>query len=185
MKMMGETQGHAAHNGTGFPNGDDRPSLTPKQKLFVDYWFQSGFNATKAAEQAGYQGNRNTLWSVASENLRKPAVLAEINRRWQAHGMTSGEVIANLAKWLRVGLPDIVDQYGQLDMDKVHELGNAVKEVEWVKGQRIKVKFQDQMRAAELLGKGMRMWVDQSNEVKHTGEVVIRFEKPDEYVDGD
>lgn len=181
---MSEENEHAPHNGTGFPNGDDRPVLTPKQKLFVDHWFDTNFNATEAAARAGYAGNRVTLGSVGAENLRKPAILAEINRRWQAHGVTSGEVIATLAKWMRAGVHDILDESGFVDVSKVRDMGNAIVEFDWVKGQRMRVKLQPQIRAAELLGKGMQLFVDKQ-EVTHSGEMVIRFEKPSEYVDGD
>ncbi len=38
-------------------------------------------NGTEAARRAGYKGNDNTLATVAAENLRKPAIRQEIDRR--------------------------------------------------------------------------------------------------------
>ena len=52
--------------------------LTPKQRLFVQYYCG---NATDAARLAGYKGNDNTLSIVGFENLRKPNVQAAIQAR--------------------------------------------------------------------------------------------------------
>ena len=52
--------------------------LTPKQRLFVQYYCG---NATDAARKAGYKGNDNTLSIVGFENLRKPNVQAAIQAR--------------------------------------------------------------------------------------------------------
>ena len=55
-------------------------ALTPKQQAFVDAY---NGNGTDAARKAGYKGNDATLSQVASENLRKPEVLAAIQARNQ------------------------------------------------------------------------------------------------------
>lgn len=55
-------------------------ALTPKQQKFVDAYDGNG---TAAARAAGYAGNDATLAQVASENLRKPEVLAAIQVRNQ------------------------------------------------------------------------------------------------------
>ena len=52
--------------------------LTPKQRLFVQYYCG---NATDAARKAGYKGNDNTLSIVGFENLRKHNVQAAIQAR--------------------------------------------------------------------------------------------------------
>ena len=70
------------------PNESDRAPkrlFTRKQEAFIE-WFCSSevnCNATEAARQAGYKGNDNTLRSVGTENLSKPAIREEIDRRME------------------------------------------------------------------------------------------------------
>ena len=51
----------------------DKTKLTPKQELFVAEYLKTG-NATESARKAGYKGNDNTLRSIGTENLAKPAI---------------------------------------------------------------------------------------------------------------
>ena len=55
-----------------------KPKLNEKQKLFIDYYIQSG-NATQAAKKAGY--SPNTAYAIGAENLRKPQIQAAIQLR--------------------------------------------------------------------------------------------------------
>ena len=67
--------------------------LTDKQMAFCR-WYVSGvvnLNATEAARRAGYKGNDNTLRSVGGENLTKPAIRAEIDKRL-AKAMSGADV---------------------------------------------------------------------------------------------
>ncbi|HWK96710.1 MAG TPA: terminase small subunit [Pseudolabrys sp.] len=52
--------------------------ITVKQQLFVEHYL-AHFNATRAAIAAGY--SPKTARSIASENLKKPAIASEIIRR--------------------------------------------------------------------------------------------------------
>ena len=74
--------------------------LTPKQRLFVDYYLQH-WNATKAAEQAGYKGNRVTLASRGYKNIRKGQIREHIEERLSELSMGSAEVLARLADMAR------------------------------------------------------------------------------------
>jgi phage terminase small subunit len=57
-------------------------SLTLKQALFVKaYLGEARGNGVKAARFAGYRGNEATLRAIASENLTKPNIAAEVSRR--------------------------------------------------------------------------------------------------------
>lgn len=63
-----------------------RQHLTDKQLAFV-YWYCSAvvnMNATEAARRAGYKGNDKTLQSVGKENLAKPLIRAQIDKRLEA-----------------------------------------------------------------------------------------------------
>ncbi len=57
--------------------------LTKKQEMFARWYVSSevNLNGTEAARRAGYKGSDNTLASVSTENLRKPAIRKEIDRR--------------------------------------------------------------------------------------------------------
>jgi phage terminase small subunit len=51
--------------------------LTPKQEKFIKEYLIS-FNATKAAEAAGY--SKKTAMKIGSENLQKPEIIQAIKR---------------------------------------------------------------------------------------------------------
>src|SRR5215510_7111540 len=53
-------------------------AFTNKQLRFIDEYFRD-FNATKAAIRAGY--SPKTARQIADENLSKPDIAAEVNRR--------------------------------------------------------------------------------------------------------
>src|SRR5215467_14400997 len=57
------------------------PDLNPRQLRFIDEYFRD-FNATQAAIRAGYSPKK-TARQMADENLSKPAIAAEVNRRKQ------------------------------------------------------------------------------------------------------
>lgn len=70
-----------------------------------------------------------------------------------------------------------------LDLDKAQERGqmHLVKRLYWTQhGPRLEL--HDPQKAAELLGRALRLWIDRTEE-EHTGEVTLRFAKPDEWVD--
>jgi len=53
--------------------------LTLKQQRFVVFYLgEAAGNGLKAARMAGYGGNDKTLYSIAAENLRKPAISEKI-----------------------------------------------------------------------------------------------------------
>lgn len=89
--------------------------LTAKQKAFIAFYIES-WNATEAARLAGYKGNYATLRSIASENLTKPNIQAEINKRFQKMAMGSDEALARLAMQAR-----------GIDMEKVGKVFREAK----------------------------------------------------------
>lgn len=67
--------------------------LTNKQLAFC-IWYVSGavnLNATEAASRAGYKGNRHQLQVIGAENLSKPVIRAEIDKR-MAKAMTGADI---------------------------------------------------------------------------------------------
>ena len=49
--------------------------LTLKQRLFVDEYISNGGNGTRAVIAAGYNTTtQNSIWSLASKNLKNPLI---------------------------------------------------------------------------------------------------------------
>lgn len=108
--------------------------LTEKQKRFCEYYIENP-NATDAAIRAGYA--KGTAYSIGAENLRKPQIqqyIAEVMESLQKDRIASAdEVLQYLTGVMRGEIKD------QFDMD---------------------ASIQDRNRAAELLGKRYKLFVD-------------------------
>lgn len=106
--------------------------LTPKQKAFADYYIETG-NATEAARRAGYKKPN----VQGSQNLDKLSVKSYIEERIKAldeKRIAKGEeVLQYLTKVMR---GQEKDQFG------------------------LDASLQDRTKAAELLGKRYRLFVD-------------------------
>ena len=71
--------------------------LSIKQLKFIDaYLGEAKGNGSKAAQLAGYRGSSQTLKAVASENLAKPDIANEIEKRLQTV-MNGEEVLQELS----------------------------------------------------------------------------------------
>lgn len=81
------------------------PKLTPKQKLFCQYYLVN-LNATDAAIKAGY--SKKTAKDIGCENLAKPHISAEIQEQLKERaikiGITAESVLANLEKAIKISL---------------------------------------------------------------------------------
>lgn len=110
------------------------PELNERQKAFCEYYIQS-LNATEAAIKAGY--SEKTAGSMGAENLKKPQILKyidEIMSQKHDERIADGEeVLKYLTDVMRGNIKD------QFDME---------------------ASIQDRTRAAELLGKRYRLFVD-------------------------
>lgn len=108
--------------------------LTEKQKRFCEYYIENP-NATDAAVRAGYA--KGTAYAIGAENLRKPQIqqyIAEVMESLQKDRIASAdEVLQYLTGVMRGEIKD------QFDMD---------------------ASIQDRNRAAELLGKRYKLFVD-------------------------
>lgn len=108
--------------------------MSEKQKVFCDHYITT-LNATEAAKMAGY--SKKSARAMGSENLTKPYIkeyielrLAELEERRVADAT---EVLQYLTRVMRG------EEKDQFDMDAT---------------------LQDRTRAAELLGKRYRLFVD-------------------------
>lgn len=110
----------------------DNKKLTPKQKAFADYYIELG-NATEAARRAGYKKPN----VQGSQNLEKLSVKSYIEERIKVldeKRIAKGEeVLQYLTKVMR---GEEKDQFG------------------------LDASLQDRTKAAELLGKRYRLFVD-------------------------
>ncbi|WP_283696609.1 terminase small subunit [Clostridium perfringens] len=110
----------------------DNKKLTPKQKAFADYYIELG-NATEAARRAGYKKPN----VQGSQNLEKLSIKSYINER------------INVLDEKRIAKGEEVLEY----------LTNVMRGKE--KDQfGLDASLQDRTKAAELLGKRYRLFVD-------------------------
>ena len=94
----------------------DLPDLTPKQELFVAEYLVR-MNATQAAQAAGY--SKKSAYSIGSENLKKPEILAHIRARLDEAAADADEVLRKLTDQARSTIADFttVDNRGFPAMD--------------------------------------------------------------------
>lgn len=83
-------------------------ALRDKQAAFVNEYLID-YNATRAAERAGYKGDDATLASVGWENLRKPEIAKAIQERLQEANLTADEVLMRLGAQARGSMADFLD----------------------------------------------------------------------------
>lgn len=114
----------------------DRPTLTLRQKRFIRYYVET-LNATKAARLAGYSGNAVTLASVGCENLRKPQIVAEINRLCNPIA-DAEEVLQRLTKHSRARISDVLTDTGEFDLQtaKDNDADDLIKKLKFRKTRR-------------------------------------------------
>jgi phage terminase small subunit len=156
--------------------------LNDKQKVFCLKYIKE-LNGTKAAIEAGY--SQKTARKIASENLTKPDIVAEIQRlnkkRFEKLEGEGQKVITELAK---IGFSDIrnylaVDDGGTVTMknlQKMHNTGaiSSIKEkrvIREAKGDSedivlddtLEVKLWDKNKALENLAKHYNLFKDQGD----------------------
>jgi phage terminase small subunit len=139
-------------------------SLTAKQTLFVREYLID-FNGAQAAIRAGY--SEKTARTIASENLKKPAIAAEIARgKARLMKRLSREALDMAREAAQVAYASLADIRGAdgkfLPIEEwPPEFVAAVQYVRFSKssgskagpGRVIKVKMQDKMKALRFLGK--------------------------------
>jgi phage terminase small subunit len=89
---------------TVLPSGTEA-ELTDKQRVFV-FEYLTCWNATEAARRAGY--SEESARQIAAENLSKPYIKAEIERRMAEKAMPADEVLARLADQARGSIGEFV-----------------------------------------------------------------------------
>ncbi|HAT4125218.1 terminase small subunit [Clostridium perfringens] len=124
--------------------------LTPKQKAFTEYYIETG-NATEAARKAGYKGKN--LNRIASENLSKLDIKNYIDEKMKElenkRIAKAEEVLEYLTRVLRG------EETEQVVVTE--NIGDFMSEAKVVDKE---ISAKDKIKAAELLGKRYRLFVD-------------------------
>lgn len=126
--------------------------LTEKQKKFIDYYVETG-NATESARRAGYKAKtEKAMQNIGSENLGKLGdyIKERLKPDEDKRIADADEVLEYLTKVMRGELKDTFDFDASL---------------------------KDRNKAAELLGKRHRLFVDKV-EQENTGNVTVNFAIP-------
>jgi len=143
-------------------------TLNRKQSLFVDEYLRD-MNATQAAMRAGY--SKRSAYSIGSENLRKPEIAAEIQRRLDEKKMTADEDLARLSEQARVDISEFIHPGGAINWEAIQKKGYLVKRIKHHVGMSSEIELVDSQRALELIGKAHRLFVERY-EVDNTLNVV-------------
>lgn len=105
-----------------------KPKFTGKQQAFINHYLIH-LNATEAARRAKYGGSDETLRAIGYENLTKPHIRAEIQRRMKALHMQADEVLMRLADEAGGDIGDCIDfdEEGRwtLNLVRAKELGKT------------------------------------------------------------
>lgn len=145
-------------------------TATDRGRAFVAAYLSNGFNATQAAIAAGYSPKAAT--QTGSDLLRRPDVVElltkERKRLEDENRVTADRVVAGLAAIAFADPRDLMSWGpGGVVLKPSEELTPAqaaqvesVGEVVTIAGSNIKVKRHDRVRALELLGKTLGLFVD-------------------------
>ena len=161
---------------------DTKKSFTAKQRMFIDSYLVS-LNATQAAKEAGYSDK--TAFVIGSENLKKPYIREEIERR-MAEAMSSGEVLHRLAEHARGDIGLFVDPSTlTLDLKSAVERGDTrlIKKIkqtfvtrtvgeEEQQTEIFEFELYDAQKALALLGKYHKLFVERH---EMTGDIKVRI----------
>lgn len=97
--------------------------LTDKQQAFINEYLQC-WNAAQAARKAGY--SEMTARSIGSENLTKPDIVEEIQRRITEMTMSADEALIRLSDHARADMSDFITiRHGLpfVDLEKASQRG--------------------------------------------------------------
>ena len=165
--------------------------LTPKQEKFCQEYIID-FNATRAAIEAGY--SKKTANVIGNENLIKPYIATRLQElmkeREERTEITQDMVVKELANIAFFDIGNVFDGYTLKEIDQLPDTVRKaissikVREEKGDAGQSIaelkEFRANDKLKAIELLGKHLGMFVDKQ-EITHQGQLqVYRPEKRDD-----
>lgn len=156
-------------------------ALTRKQQAFITEYLRT-WNASEAARLAGY--SEVSARAIGHENLTKPDIQAEIQRRVSERAMSADEVLIRLAEQARGSMEDFVSfrpgvKLPLLDLEKAHAAGKfgLVKKLKYTSDGGIEFELYDAQAALVQLGKAHKLFVERSevagNIITSTSNVTI------------
>lgn len=166
--------------------GEKPKKLTNKQKAFIECYLRT-WNATQAAIEAGY--SERTAYSIGPENLKKPEISEEIERRLAELKMSADEVILRYSQIARADIGDFMDittMTAQVDLHKAKEakktgLIKKVKQRTTITTHKdgsesedhwIELELHDPLRALEQLGRHLKLFTDRVEIVDWRSEII-------------
>lgn len=159
--------------------------MTGRERAFVSEYLID-LNAYAAAVRAGYAPStaRNAASWIDEARPAKPKVRELLEKqmaeRSKRTGVTADRVILELARIAFANVTDVVDvNTGRVLEDANREDTAAIAGIRMKNGENsteAEVKFADKLKALELLGKHMGMWVDN---VKIDGSVPVIVDDTD------
>lgn len=149
-------------------------ALSNKQRVFIEAYLES-WNATQAAIEAGYSPKSARV--IGHENLTKPDIAVEIQRRIAERTMTADEVLVRLAEQARAEYsayltPDGTVDFARLIADGKGHLVKGIKET----AQGRNIEFHDAQAALVQIGKHHKLFTEQ---VQQSGEILVRVQYGD------
>ncbi len=146
------------------------PRLTDKQTEFVNQYFLCNMNGTEAVIQAGYKvKNRQTAAAMASENLRKPHVRDEIDKRLKENTLSANHVLHILSQHALGDIRYVLDADGVPDIEAAKRNGATANIKKWRHRKvvtehsttyEIEVELHDPQAAAVQLGRYYKLFTD-------------------------
>lgn len=132
--------------------------FTKKQRVFIEEYLKC-WNATEAALRAGY--SERTAYSIGSENLSKPEIKDEIDRRVKEKTMSADEVLTRLAEQARNEQALYIMPGGYVDLPQLIADGkqHLIKGIKDTKYGQV-VEFVDSQAALFQIGRHHKLFTD-------------------------
>lgn len=150
--------------------------LTVRQTNFINEYLTC-FNATMAADRAGYTGDSNVLGVTGYELLRNPKISEAISQRLRESAMSADEVLMRLAEQARGEHGRYITTGGTVDIatlvnDKKAHLIKKVKETK----DGMEYEFYDAQSALNTLAKHHGLLTDKTEITGKDGEAIqVKF----------
>jgi phage terminase small subunit len=140
-------------------------ALSKKKQLFVNEYLKS-FNATKAAQAAGYSGNNNVMAQRGYELVRNSDIAELIRDRLQESAMSANEVLMRLAEQARAQYSCYLGSDGHVDLEGLlaDGKGHLIKGIKETKYGR-QIEFYDSQSALNLLAKHHGLLTDRVEQI--------------------
>jgi phage terminase small subunit len=157
-------------------------ALSNKQKVFIEAYLKS-WNATQAAIEAGY--SQKSARVIGHENLTKPDISAEIQRRVDEVTLSANEVLARLAEHARADYKDFISVSANgdvaVDMAKADGKTHLIKKVTQRRTIRttkdsqidetvLSLELHDAQAALVQIGRHHKLFTDKVD-VEHSGSI--------------